>query len=358
MGARDLLRELDSRLLPPLARRMSRLAHGPARLRLLTGVALLSSTAVLVTAVWTVAATPTGEGPRPDLLRVGVIEGQSVPGYVRSSRGELAALLSSPAPGEAPIETYALITLTAYFAPDRLAPLLGGTTVAEVYARAPLTGIPTQVVRIPAYRMPDDVLAGMLDAARRRDREQADYAQLAAAAGDADQRLRRAYDNAAQVAAAEAIAYRSGCSCVFAAVVQATPAALERLAHRVEVRAVDPAPEVERLDRVEFSPPLPEQESTVTESSPAVAPLVPGPAATAKPTRTASAPASAPSPPVTAAPGTSTSPVPLVPTSEVPQAPTSPVPLGPQSEPSVAVPLERTAVPSGLPVDPSATTPS
>ncbi|GAA3336686.1 hypothetical protein GCM10020358_10210 [Amorphoplanes nipponensis] len=50
--------------------------------------------------------------------------------------------------------------------------------MAEVYARAPLPGVRTQVVKIPVYRMPGDVLAGMLNAALARDQEQADYRKL------------------------------------------------------------------------------------------------------------------------------------------------------------------------------------
>jgi hypothetical protein len=343
MGAGDLLRDLDSRVLPPMARVMSRLAAGPTRLRLLTGVALLSATVVVVAAVWTVDRAPVDDPTGADLLRVGVIEGQSVPGYVRSSRGELAALLQPPSPGATAIaDTYALVTLTAYFAPDRLTAVLGGVAVSEVYARAPLTGLQTQVLRIPAYRVPDDVAAGMLDVAQRRDREQADYLRLATALGDDDPRLRRAYGSAAQVASSEATAYRRGCSCVFAAVVRATPAALEQIAARPEVRAVDPAPEVRRLDRVEFIPPLPEQQTTAGEPSPPVAPLPTAAAGPQRTTRPVPAPAitestSSPSPAVTSA---------------------SPVGPGPTSEPSVEASRGRTAVPSALPASPTATTPS
>ncbi|MBM0239561.1 hypothetical protein JNW88_24810, partial [Micromonospora sp. ATA32] len=38
------------------------------------------------------------------------------------------------------------------------------------------------------------------------------------------------------------------------------PAVLRRVAARAGVRAVDPAPEVRRLDRAVFTPPLPEQD--------------------------------------------------------------------------------------------------
>ena len=337
MGAGDLLRELDSRVLPPIARGFSRLADGPVRLRLLTGVALLSATAVLVTAVWTVDRAPQDDRT-PDLLRVGVVEGQSVPGYVRSSRGELAALVRPPGGGAPAVtETYALVTLTAYFAPDRLTPVLAGVAVSEVYARPPLDGVPTQVMRIPAYRVPDDVLAGMLDAARRRDQEQAEYHRLAADLPVGDDRLRRAYATAAQVAAAEAAAYRHGCSCVYAAVVRATPAALEQLAARTEVRAVDPAPEVRRLDLAEFSPPLPEQQDTVVEPSSSVPPLVTASASPTRSDRPTPTPAATVRQPSSAPAVTSTSPAPTEAT----------------SEPSVGATPERTAVPSALPPGPT-----
>ncbi len=340
MGAGDLLRELDSRVLPPIARGFSRLADGPIRLRLLTGVALLSAAAVLVTAVWTVDRAPQADRD-PDLLRVGVVEGQSVPGYVRSSRGELAALVRPPGGGAPAVtDTYALVTLTAYFAPDRLTPVLGGVAVSEVYARPPLGGVPTQVMRIPAYRVPEDVLAGMLDAARRRDREQAEYHRLGAGLPVGDERLRRAYATAAQVAAAEAAAYRQGCSCVYAAVVRATPAALEQIAGRTEVRAVDPAPEVRRLDLAEFSPPLPEQHDTVVEPSPSAAPLV---TVSASPTRSG--------PPTPAPAGTD-----RPPSSPPAVTSSSPEPAEVTSGPSVGTTPERTAVPSALPAGPSPST--
>jgi hypothetical protein len=198
----------------------------------------------------------------------------------------MAALMRTA--GTAPnAPVWALVTLDAYLPPARLSAVLGGVAVAQVYARAPLTGALTQVVRIPVYRVPDDVIAGMLGAAAGRDRERADYQQLGGevVGSDVEQtRLRRAYESAARTAADEANAYRARCSCVFAAVVRAAPAALEGLARHAEVRAVDPAPEVRRLDRTEFRPPLPEQQATVPEdpriattpAPPAASPVAPG----------------------------------------------------------------------------------
>ena len=223
---------------------------------------------MLVAAIWTSDRGPEPDSAAlPDVVRVGVVEGQSVPGYLRSSQGEMAALLRASA-AAANTPTWALVSLNAYFAPDRLMPVLGGVAVAQVYVRAPLREAMTQVVRIPVYRMPDDVVNGMLSAAAGRDRERADYRQLGdelSGGGEAQIRLRRAYESAARTAADEAAAYRARCSCVFAAVVRAAPAALEGIAGHAEVRAVDPAPEVRRLDRTEFRPPLPELRTTVPE---------------------------------------------------------------------------------------------
>lgn len=253
-----------------------RMPVGRAGARLLTGLAAGSVLVLLIGVIW--AAHPEPPRPRPavDVVRVGLVAGQSVPGYLDSSRGELDALLHAPAG----TQTWALVSLSAYVAPDRLPAVLGGSAVAQVYAKPPLAGTRTQVVRIPAHRMPDDVVAGMLAAAARREREQADYRELGRrldGAGADAARLRRAYESAASVAAAEAHAYRSGCACVFAAVVRGDPAALHRIADRSEVRAVDPAPEVGVPERAEFRPPLPEQPTPVPSATPsATTPAPPG----------------------------------------------------------------------------------
>jgi hypothetical protein len=243
------------------------------------------------------------------VVRVGVAEGGSVPGYVSDSRAELDALAAQPRTQPAPSTPYALVTLETYLAPDRLAGVLAGAGVAEVFSRVPLRDLPTQVVRIPTRTVPDDVIAGMLLFAERKDREARDYEERAGAA--ADPGVQEAYRRAARTAVAEATAYRTHCSCVYAAVVRAAPAALADLARRPGVRAVDPAPEVRRLDRAVFQPPLPEQTGLVGPSpgtprveatsapAPTDTPDPPGPLAlpSADPTRTPGS-----SPPVTAVP--------------------------------------------------------
>ena len=250
--------------------------RGVRALRVTLGLAAVSSGILLLGVIWVGHrdAAP-ADDPVGDVVKVGVVQGQSVPGYLRSSGTELDTLTDPAAPAAG--DLWALVALDGYVAPGALPGLLAGATVAQVYARVPLAEVHTQVIRVPVYRLPADVMSGMLDAALTRDREQAEYLQLARRlAGDGAnyERARRAYETAAGTAAAEAAAYRSGCSCVFAAVVRGNPGVLRGIADRAGVRVVDPAPEVRRLDRTAFRPPLPEETGTVA-AEPGASPPVP-----------------------------------------------------------------------------------
>ncbi|SNY51103.1 hypothetical protein [Paractinoplanes atraurantiacus] len=266
---------------------------GPAqRVRLLSAsdarfaiaCAAVTAGVVLLGALWVGRREAAPVQDPIDVVRIGVVQGQTVPGYLDSSRTELGALAEPSAPAAG--DMWALVSFGSYVPAGRLPGLLEGASVAQVYARVPMPGQHTQVVRIPVYRLPADVLTGMLDAAIARDTEKAAYEQLASKLPAAEARARDAYAAAAHTAEVEAAAYRSGCSCVFAAVVRGTPAALQQVAARPGVRAVDAAPEVRSLDRTEFRPPLPEQTGVV--------PAVPTAAAGI---------ASQPSAPIVSAPG-------------------------------------------------------
>ncbi|MEU5564543.1 hypothetical protein [Micromonospora musae] len=288
MRAGDLLRQIDQRLLPLLSQVVARLGETSTRSRVLAGTALLSVTAVLLTAVWAADDRPIGDPTVGEVTRVGVVDGDSVPGYLRAAAADLAALaepVATPADG-----TYALVSLDSYLAPQGLDAVLGDVSVAAVFGRVPLPGRQTEIVRIPAQRVPEDVIAAMAEVAARKDREAADYrARVAETTGDAE--LRQLYASGAEVADAEAAAYRAGCACVYAAVVRAQPATLRAVASRRAVRAVDPAPEVHRLDRTVFTPPLPEQRDVVRPPADAALPE-------STPSPSASSPTASPSPTV------------------------------------------------------------
>src|SRR5690606_10241338 len=76
--------------------------------------------------------------------------------------------------------------------------------------------------------------------------------------------LREIYESNAQVARAEAEAYRQACACLFGLVVRGSASALTRLAEGSGVRAVDPAPDVTDPRQAVFAPPLPEHVDRVT----------------------------------------------------------------------------------------------
>jgi hypothetical protein len=274
----------------------ARPAPGRSRAATLTWIALCCVAAVLVTAAWTGRRAPVGDPTVGEVTRVGVPAGGDVPGYLRAAATELAGL-ADPATGG----TYALVSFTGYRTPDQVAATLAGTPVAAVVARVPLPGRQTELVRIAALRLPADVVAGMAEVAARKDREAADYrARAAGPAAADDPGLRQVYATGAQVAAAEAAAYRAACGCVYAALVRADPAALRALAARPGVRGVDPAPELVRLDRAVLTSPLPEQRDVARppadDGAPAGGTPGSGDSSEAAPTVSASSPASGPAP--------------------------------------------------------------
>ncbi|MFI5915008.1 hypothetical protein [Dactylosporangium sp. NPDC051541] len=250
------LQQLDQRILPPVGNVLARVFRGAQRLRAFTVVVGV----VAVTA--TLLAVHRDDRPRSDpslgdVLRVGVAEGASIPAYLQAGKDELAAL-----PGDAPV--YALVSFTAYLGPERLPPVLTDVAVSSVFARVPLPREQTELVRLGAYKLPDDVVVGMDETARRKTEEAQHYRDLLARADNLPEENRQLYLAGAIVADKEATAYREHCSCVYAAVVHASPAALRAVAARPETRGVDPITEMQRLDRTVFLPPLPEQ-TTVAE---------------------------------------------------------------------------------------------
>jgi hypothetical protein len=252
------LADFDSRALAPIDRGYRRFVAGRTRPRGLTVIACLTVAAALSVAVWQAdRAAPAADMSAGEVVRVGVEQGGSIPAYAESSGRELTQLVAAGGP-----ESYALVTFAAYLAPARLTPILGGVSVATVYVRVPLPGAQTEIVRIPATRVPIDVVTGMEQVADRKAREAADYS--ARLIGSSDTALAEVYRSGARVASAERDAYASHCACAYAAVVRATPAALQRIADLDGVRIVDVAPEVRRLDRAVFSPPLPEQTDRAT----------------------------------------------------------------------------------------------
>jgi hypothetical protein len=256
-SAAAFLRRVDRALLLPVARGYRRLTRDRRRPRALTVVALAIGVTAIVAAVWQANQPPPGSDTTVgQVVRVGVGQGGSIPGYVSASRAELAALPATAG------QTYALVSLSAYLAPERLSALIGDVGVISVYVRVPLDRGQTEIVRVPVTSLPADVLSGMDQLAERKNREAATYRDQLASTTETE--LAAVYADGARIAAAEAVAYADHCSCAYAAVVRGTPDRLRELETRTGIRAVDPAPEIRSIDRAVFLPPLPEQRDRVT----------------------------------------------------------------------------------------------
>lgn len=263
MGVMDTLNRLDQKVLPRLARGLRRMTWLTRRRRFspLAVTAVVLAAAVVATIVGSMIQPSNGNGGAHSTIRVGVSEGDTISTYIEQSRSELSRLTE-----ESPERhLYALVSFAAYVPPGRLAAIAsvvpGGLSTIAAYARVPVPRRQTELIWLSASRLPDDLVASMVEVADRKDRDAVAYDQLAQrAVGDA---LRSLYESNAALARAEAAGYRGLCSCVFALVVRATPVALTSLAAQRDVRVVDSAPELVQLDRAVFAPPLPEQTGTV-----------------------------------------------------------------------------------------------
>ena len=264
------LARLDSVVVPRLALGADRIAGTVRRswrrpVPVAVALALLAGVVILVAQV---SARP-GVAILPDpTVRVGVSDGDWIPQYLSASRERLDRLV-----GAAPTsEVYALVSLKRYLTPTEVAGLVtrtvattagdtsGRLTTISAKARVPLARRQTSLVDLAADRLPDDLVASMALAAERKSAQAADYAARASAAPP-ESRLPLA--TSAEVASAEAAAYRERCACIFALVVRALPGVLLRLAEHEDVRTVDPAPLVLDVRRAVFVAPLPEQTDVV-----------------------------------------------------------------------------------------------
>jgi hypothetical protein len=263
-----MLRRLDQRVLPPIGHALSGLSRGTRRLRLVLITASVLSVAIVLVTVYVATRSPVApQRAAATRVRIGVMPGDSIADYVRRTRTDLGTQVQAHA-GSDDTSIAALVSFTAYVAPDHVADLIAGTHVVSVFTHVPLDGQTTQIYNVAAYTLPGDIENAMHEQARLKAQAARNNSDKAAATDpdtDERRRLREQYlaDSAAETA--EANAYRSLCACVFAAVVYATPAQLAVVARRPGVRAVDPAPSVTELRDLQyaiFAPPRPEERTT------------------------------------------------------------------------------------------------
>ena len=272
-----ILTRMDDRVVPRLARGLGRVvdtgrAHKP---RPLTVAAIVLVLAVGATGAWRLNLTPGGHDDGTSPIRVGVRDGDSVPVYISASNAKLAMLTS-----QSPDRTmFALVSFIRYLNPDEVAAVVdsqpkGSVTPVFGQGRVPLPRRQTLLVTLPAGSVPADMVAEMTAIASRRAGDAASYRRLAAT--EPNPSVKAIWSSNADVAQQEAAAYRMLCSCVYALVIRATPAEMTQLARRIDVRVVDPVPDISNSGDATFSAPLPEQVDVVAplpdDALPPVAP--------------------------------------------------------------------------------------
>lgn len=257
------LSTVDDKLLPPLTRGLAKLRARTARWRGRPTTVLAAAVVVAAAVVAVLALTrpPPPGAPGTSPAWVGVREGDRVPVYIELSAARLAALVAEDP--DRPV--YALVSFERYLTPDDVAAAVGaapGVASVRAHGRVPLPGRQTQLVTLTAIRLPDDLLTSMAEIADTKEADARSYAAMAAE--QPEDTLRQIYESNAEVARAEADAYRQACACVYGLVVRGSATALTELAQVPGVRAVDPAPDVTDPRQAVFAPPLPEHVDRVT----------------------------------------------------------------------------------------------
>lgn len=265
-GSSNLLRRLDQRYL----------SSGPLKLlRDVPQLGLLLVASVFLTAAGVALALNEPESVREREqaeqeaslpLSLGPAVGDEIDPHFEAAR-ERAVDLSRQDPDA---RYLALVSLNKGLTPDETGELLqeSGLEVVRAYLRAPVAGEPEQIV----FETPGDVVPGLQQTfsqiAARKAKEQQDLLATAGtieAGTPQEQEFRTLYETDARTAGEEAAAYRSGCACVFALVVQSEVGELAELPALPVVRGVEIAPRGVELAALEIRPLPPSEQGVVRE---------------------------------------------------------------------------------------------
>ena len=154
----------------------------------------------------------------------------------------------------------ALVSLTGQITPADAGRLVGesGLEPRRAYLRAPVT---SELPEVLTVEVPGDLVSTLTavydTTARRKTQDESDFRSLAdsiESASDEQAVFTARYEDAALVASQEAAAYRAGCACVFALVVEATAGALAELRALPQVRGVELAQRGAVLESLRIDP--------------------------------------------------------------------------------------------------------
>lgn len=205
------------------------------------------------------AALPMALGPQV---------GDDIDAHFATAR-ERAVALSRRNPGE---RYLALVSLNKGLTPQETGELLqeSGLEVRRAYLRAPVPGEPEEIV----FQTPSDIVPALeqvfSEIAGRKAKEQQELigtARTIEPTTPEEQEFRRLYEADARIAGQEAAAYRTGCPCVFALVVEAEAGELAELPALPVVRGVEIAPRGTELSQLDLSPLAPSEKGVVAPPS-------------------------------------------------------------------------------------------
>ena len=146
-----------------------------------------------------------------------------------------------------------------------------GFAVRRVYVRAPV-GKGAELLEVdPGDDVVRTLTALFAETARRKADEQREFVGLAqsiTATTEEDRQFKASYEAAARTAGLEAAAFRTGCACVLAVVVEGPASELAELASLPLLRGVEVAPRGAELTALEINPLAPETTGTVPQAVP------------------------------------------------------------------------------------------
>lgn len=211
-------------------------------------------------------AAPVPSAPPALVAVVGPQPGAAVASYLTHAAADLRHVADTAAGRE----TYAVVDLRDYGTPAATADVLAGTEVVRAYVKI-RSRLPTQVHSVPLRGL-DQLDSGLATVAQVSTATAKSYATLLATFHPhtaSDRQARRRYVAAHRAALLDAARYArpARCSCVFAVVVHADVATLQRLAALPEVRAVDPAPPAVPLTGLTVRPLEPDVTTVVPTTS-------------------------------------------------------------------------------------------
>jgi hypothetical protein len=198
---------------------------------------------------------------------LGPVVGESVARYLGDAKSSLTRAAKT-APNASRV---ALVSFAVYRTPTETRAVVSGFRTVRLYVRARAAGelatpLPVEVKGDLAAQLPRS-FGDLARAKRAAQKAYQGYVDTLKAASGRDQQFKSLYEAFARSSGIEAREFGHGCSCVYAAVVTATPAQLLTLRARPGVRAVEVAPAGASLSGIQVQPLLPEVTTVVPKPS-------------------------------------------------------------------------------------------